>query len=143
MKFGQLINGYLKLAKFPIEHDGRTYYSSDPDVMLSLGYKEVVYTTAPTSETGVYKPTWTETDTQIVQEWIFEAYTEEQLAERYKKLTVKYIREKYSTNQEFAILREYMTYGETYKEAFDEYSNYVESCKERAHAEIYADETTN
>lgn len=64
-------------------------------------------------------------------------HTEDQLKEQYKNLTVQYIREKYSANQEFAVIREYVAYGEPYKEAFDEYSNYVESCKERAHAAVY------
>lgn len=138
MKFGQLVNGRVKYAKFPIVCGGRTYYTSDPELMLSFGYKEVVQSIPPTSKSGVYKLKWVETDTQIVQEWEFEAYTEEQLKEQYKKLTVQYIREKYSTNQEFAILREYMTYGEAYKEAFNEYNSYVESCKAKAHAEVYA-----
>ena len=137
MKFGHLDNGKVVYAQSPIVNEGRIYYTSDPEIMLTLGYKEVVYTSKPTATGGKYTPTWTETDTQIIQEWEFEAYTEDQLKEQYKKLTVQYIREKYSTNQEFAILREYMTYGETCKEAFDEYSNYVESCKERARAEVY------
>lgn len=138
MKFGHLVNGRVVIAKLPIEYEGRTYFTSDPEVMLSIGEKEVIYSTAPTSDSGIYTPVWTETETQLIQKWEFTTYTEEQLKEQYKERTVEYIREKYSVNQEFAILREYMTFGESCKEAFDEYSNYVESCKARAHAEIYA-----
>lgn len=137
MKFGHLVNGRVVIAKLPIEYEGRTYFTSDPEVMLSLGEKEVIYSTAPASDSGIYTPVWTESDTQIIQEWVFEAYTEEQLKEQYKKLTVHYIREKYSTNQEFAILREYMVDQEANKEAFEEYSAHVEACKVRAHEEIY------
>ena len=137
MKFGHLVNGRVVIAKLPIEYEGRTYFTSDPEVMLSIGEKEVIYSTAPTSDSGIYTPVWTETETQLIQKWEFTTYTEEQLKEQYKERTVEYIREKYSVNQEFAILREYMTFGETCKEAFDEYSNYVESCKTRAYEEIY------
>lgn len=139
MKFGHLLNGKVVLAKSPIVYEGRTYFTADPAVMLSLGEKEVVYTAAPAADKGKYKSVWRETDTQLIQEWEFAEYTEEQLKELYKKRTVQYIREKYSINQEFAILREYMTFGESCKEVFDEYSNFVESCKARAYAEIYPD----
>lgn len=138
MKFGHLVNGKLIATKIPIVHDNRTYFTSDPDLLLTLGEKEVIYTPSPdATNKGRYQCVWKETDKQIIQEWEFVAYPEYQLKEQYKKLTVQYIREKYSTNQEFAILREYMTYGEAYKEAFNEYNSYVESCKERAYAEIY------
>jgi hypothetical protein len=136
MKFGQLIDGKIKYAQSPIEYGGRTYFTSDPKVMLSLGYKEIVDTITPTSENGIYKPQWVETDTQIIQKWLFEEYTEEQLKEQYKELTVRYIRKKYSSNQEFAILREYMS-DSTNKNAFEEYNLYVESCKAKAYADIY------
>lgn len=141
MKFGKLIDGKVVYAQLPIEYEGRTIFTTDSEVMLSLGYKKVKNASMFASEKGVYKSVWTETDTQIVQTWVLEPYTEEQLKERYKKKTVQYIREKYNTNQEFAILREYMTYGDACKEAFDEYSNYVEECKTKAHAEIYAQDS--
>lgn len=143
MKFGKLIDGKVAYAQLPIEHDDQAIFTSDPEVMLSLGYKRIINSKVSASERGVYKSVWTETDTQIVQTWVLEPYTEEQLKERYRKRTVQYIREKYSTNQEFAILREYMTYGEDCKEAFDEYNNYVEECKTKARAEIYAQSCTD
>lgn len=139
MKFGHLVNGKLIATKMPIIHDNRTYFTNDPDLLLTLGEKEVVYSSMPTATNkGRYQCVWKETDKQIIQEWEFVAYPEYQLKDLYKKITVQYIREKYSSNQEFAILREYMAYGETCKEAFDEYSQYVESCKAKAYAEVYA-----
>ena len=143
MKFGKLVDGKIRFAKFPLEHDGKTYIMANEETMFSFGYKEVINVPVPTkTDKGIYKSIFTETDTRIVQSWEFVSYTEEQLKEKYKKQTIRHIREKYSVNQEFAILREYMTYGEEYKEAFDEYSVYVESCKAKAHAEVYGDETS-
>lgn len=43
----------------------------------------------------------------------------------YENLVVKKIREKYSVNQELAIIRQ----KDTKPEEFAEYSNYVEQCK--------------
>jgi hypothetical protein len=143
MKFGHLVNGKLVSAKMPIVKDNKTYYTNDPELLFTLGEKEVVATSMPPlSDDGLYKSVWKETDKQIIQEWEFEAYPESILKDKYKALTVKYIREKYSQNQEFAILREYMVDQEANKAAFEEYSNYVEACKVRAHQEIYNTEVS-
>ena len=144
MKFGHLEKGKLVVAKMPIVKDNKTYFTSDPEVLLTLGEKEVVYSQAPeATNKGRYQSTWKETDTQIIQEWEYIAYPDYQLKDIYKRQTVKYIREKYSSNQEFAILREYMVDQETNKEAFEEYSAHVEACKVRAHEEIYGTDETS
>lgn len=52
----------------------------------------------------------------------------------YEQLVEKYIREKYSVSQEFALLRQ----REEKPEEFQEYYDYAESCKTRAKSEIEA-----
>ena len=52
------------------------------------------------------------------------------LQTQYESLVVTYIREKYSMNEELAILRKHIA-GIDSKE-FKEYNNYVEDCKKRA-----------
>lgn len=68
--------------------------------------------------------------------WDFEEVSPEQLEEErreslrpeYEKLVDKYIREKYSMSDEFAIQRQ----RDTKPEAFDEYFSYCEECKRKA-----------
>ena len=67
-------------------------------------------------------PSWSETGTQIVREWTFVPYTDEELHKMYQQTVVKYIREKYTVNDENEILREYLAYGESKKADFDEYN---------------------
>lgn len=144
MKFGHLSNGKIVTVKLPIMHDNKAYYTSDPELLLTLGEKEIVYTPAPeASNKGRYECFWNETDRQIIREWVFVAYTENDLKQIYKKQAVKYIREKYNTSQEFALLREYLIDPDTNKEAFEEYNTYVESCKAKAYAEVYGKEENN
>lgn len=66
-------------------------------------------------------------------------FTAEQKQVKYEMLVEKYIREKYSPNDENKVVREYladMTNVEK-KAQFDDYNAYVESCKTRAKNEIY------
>lgn len=55
------------------------------------------------------------------------------LETQYKQRIVELIREKYSGDDEFAILRQ----RDTKTEEFNEYNEYVEECKRIAHNEIY------
>lgn len=52
--------------------------------------------------------------------------------EAYKNLVVKYIREKYSTNDEIAIMRQAATKPSEY----EEYYKFVEDCKVKAKQEL-------
>jgi hypothetical protein len=63
---------------------------------------------------------------------IYIAYTEEQIKEQYEELIVSKIRQKYSLNQELAILRQRDTKPTEYQEYFD----YVEQCKIEAKSEV-------
>lgn len=131
VKFGHLVDGRLVIPKLPIRHNDMDYFTSDPEIMLTLGQKEVVYNARPeTSDKGVYISKFKETDTQLVQGWTFVPYTEEQLRTKYKNKSVKHIRENYSVNDEIKILREYLAYPNSTeaKAAFDAYNAYVEEC---------------
>lgn len=55
--------------------------------------------------------------------------------EQYKNRIVELIREKYSVDDELAILRQ----KDSKVEEFNEYNTYAENCKELAHNEIYGD----
>ena len=55
---------------------------------------------------------------------------------QYKQRIVELIREKYSGDDEFAILRQ----RDTKVEEFNEYNAFVESVKEKAYNEIYGEE---
>ncbi len=68
--------------------------------------------------------------------------TEEELTAKYDALTVSKIREQYSADDEYKVLREVLAYpdDEDKQAAFAAYNEYVESCKAAAHAEVYEDE---
>ena len=55
--------------------------------------------------------------------------------ERYKDRIISLIRERYSTDDEIAILRQ----RDSKVEEFNEYNQFVESCKAIAHNEIYGE----
>lgn len=65
--------------------------------------------------------------------------TEEQKQAAYDALSVKYIHEKYSYDEENKIMREYLSdmNNVAYKTEFDAYNAYVQECKQRAYKEIY------
>lgn len=73
-------------------------------------------------------------------------FTEEQLAEmqeqakayQYENMIVAKIRQRYSVNQELAILRQ----RDTKPDEFAEYNEYVEQCKAEAKSEVLNDNNT-
>ena len=107
----------------------------------------------------IFEETIEEETTEIVEETIeeeksrtyltcdlvanFIQLTEEQVAEKKKKayenLCQQYIREKYSATDENKVVREYLAdmYNYEKQAQFNDYNNYVESCKIRAKEEIY------
>lgn len=62
--------------------------------------------------------------------------TKEQLHINYESLCVKLIREKYSADDEYKVLREYLADMSNSTE-FDTYNNYVKDCKLRAMEQIF------
>lgn len=49
--------------------DGRTITNPKPETLRNAGYKEIKYTPCPTESGFYFVPHWTETETEIVQEW--------------------------------------------------------------------------
>lgn len=65
--------------------------------------------------------------------------TEEEKKVKYEELTMKYIHEKYTYDDENKIMREYISdrENEEYKRAFENYNSYVITCKAKAKEEVY------
>ena len=138
--FGHLVNGELVIPKLPIRYNNKDYFTQNPETLLSIGQKEIIYTAEPEiTAKGHYTPTYTETDTQIFQHWTFIPYTEEQLQKEYEIRTKKYIHELYSNDDENKILREYLAYPDNAntKEKFFSYNATIEECKQKAYMEVY------
>lgn len=49
--------------------DGRTVSNPNGDTLRQAGYKPVTETPMPSEDGFFFTPRWTETDTEIVQEW--------------------------------------------------------------------------
>ena len=76
--YGKLISGILYIAPNPIMHEGQWWGNPPDSVYETEGYKPVVYTEAPTVETGyIAVPGWTETESEIVQTWTVEEEPDE------------------------------------------------------------------
>lgn len=67
----KLQNGFLRSAPKTIVLDGRTINNPYPEELEQLGYKPVVYVDMPTDapDGKHYESGWSETDTDIRQEW--------------------------------------------------------------------------
>lgn len=68
--------------------------------------------------------------------------TEEEIRSQYESLTVRYIREKYSQDDENKVIREYLSdmANTDFKSTFEMYNTYVIACKQRAQEEAYGGE---
>lgn len=71
MRYAKLINNSPVYAPNPIKHNGYWIGNPKPEMLLSLGYKPVVFTEPPDpiSETGWWVDTWTEDEEKITQGW--------------------------------------------------------------------------
>ena len=66
--FGKLSDGVLQNAPYPLCEDGRKIFTSDKDVYLSHGWKEIVPSPCP-DDGKEYTLAFEETDTQIRYIW--------------------------------------------------------------------------
>lgn len=140
MKYGHLnANGdKLVYAKYPVRVGNTDYFLPSAEIMLSAGEKEIIDNVKPEDTyKGKYIMSFEENDTQIIKKWTFTPFTDEEKERIYDKLSVSYIRKKYTADDENKIMREYLAYGDVKKEAFDIYNSYVEECKATARAEVY------
>lgn len=63
--------------------------------------------------------------------------SDEEKKARYEELSVQYIREQYSVDDEAQAIREYLANATNAAANFTAYNTYVESCKAKAHLEAY------
>lgn len=91
---------------------------------------------ATADELGIISEIKADVENRIIE---VVAPTEEVLRLQYEALTVQYIREQYSQDDENKVIREYLSdlTNETYKAAFDNYNTYVRACKLHAHGDVY------
>lgn len=69
MKYGKLENNRIIYAKLPLKINGKDVFTTDAEIFLSQGYKEIVNTT-PEQREGYYPVgRWEETELQIIREW--------------------------------------------------------------------------
>ena len=104
-------NGFIKeLKNISVVKDGRRYYNVSEAMAFADGWE--VYT-PPTIRESV----------------------EVSIEEQYKNRIVELIREKYSVDDELAILRQ----RDSKIDEFNAYNSFVEECKQQARREIYGE----
>lgn len=81
------------------------------------------------SEVMLFEDGWSVYTPPAVEE------VEESKEERYKQHIITLIRERYSVDDEIAILRQ----RDTKVEEFEEYNTFVENCKKEAHDMVYSE----
>lgn len=112
----------LTLELAPDEKDGIVGFNNNPFLCISAGYLPVKYTQ------GEGVPVYSVENNVIVQSWVTID------TEAYAVRVVQLIREKYSENEELAVLRKGLA-GIDMK-AFKEYNEYCEMCKKVAKNEM-------
>lgn len=65
--YGHLENGKLVKMRFPIKYQGEDYFTLDPNILLAVGEKEIVY--AKRKPNNPCRSRWIETKTQLIQIW--------------------------------------------------------------------------
>lgn len=69
--YAKLISGTLRSAPKKVTYNGKTIFNPPEEVLLDMGYLSVTYTDMPTDapEGQHYESSWSQTGTEIVQEW--------------------------------------------------------------------------
>lgn len=141
-QYGKLENGKIIYLQQPFLMNDQLWFTNNPEIILQAGYKEIIQDDKPINcAYRKYNCKYIEHDTQIIQTWepSTDNDAEENLAQSYKIATVRNIRKKYSQNDEFKILREYLlnpTDAEI-KNAFNNYNSFVEESKRKALESVY------
>lgn len=126
MQYAKLENGYLIPALGEVRQDGMVIMNPGPEILVPMGYKSVEYTERPeiTTPGNELREVYTDNGDRIIVTW--EEYTPEPALEpSYEDQVVALIRERYSADDELAILRQ----RDTKPEEFEQYFNYCEECK--------------
>ena len=69
--YGKLIDGQLEYPPAEFHENGMSIVGFTEEFILSHGYKKIITSDVP-DETKLYKPAYTETDTNIIQSWVAE-----------------------------------------------------------------------
>ena len=125
-----LENGNLKIAPNQLQIGDNTIINPTDEQLLSAGYKEFVPTQPSTPKWYNSIVSYTETDTQILQEWKYE----KQPAPDYKQLVVSRIQEKYDFNDEISLLA--ASKLDPTDADYIAWRNYVQQCKNAANTDI-------
>lgn len=145
MKFGHLNEqGELMFASQPLELNGSLVFTDDPEVMLQAGEKQIIDLDQPTDGNlyaGYYGIKYYETNTEILRGWEYIEYDDTIKHENYERLVNKTIREKYTSTDEYKVLREYLAHPteEVYKYNFEIYNQFVEDTKVKCYKEVYGE----
>lgn len=69
--YAKLINGTLRSAPKKVDYNGKTIFNPTEEILLDMGYLSVTYTDMPADapEGQHYESSWSQTGTEIVQEW--------------------------------------------------------------------------
>lgn len=126
MQYAKLENGYLISAPGEVRQGGMVIMNPGPDILGPMGYKPVEYTERPevTTTGNEFREVYTDEGDRITVTW--DEYTPEPVPElTYEQQVVALIREKYTSDDETALLRQ----RDTKPEEFEEYFAYCEECK--------------
>lgn len=69
--FAKLSEGALRWAPNPIKINNTWIGNPTPEILITQGYKQVILSNPPEpiTETGWWDMVWTETETEILQDW--------------------------------------------------------------------------
>ena len=126
MQYAKLENGYLIPAPGEVRQGGMVIMNPGPEILSPMGSKPGEYAERPeiTTPGNDLREVYTESGDRITVTW--EEYTPEPAQEpSYEDQVVALIRERYSADDELAILRQ----RDTKPEEFEQYFHYCEECK--------------
>lgn len=126
MQYAKLENGYLIPAPGEVRQGGMIVMNPGPEILGQMGYKPVEYAERPEVSTpgNELREVYTDNGACITVTW--EEFSPEPAPEpSYEEQVVALIRERYSSDDELAILRQ----RDSKPEEFEQYFNYCEECK--------------
>lgn len=126
MQYAKLENGQLIHAPGEVRQDGMVIMNPGAEILGPMGYKPLSYTDRPEILTpgNELREVYTDNGDRITVTWE-ELTPEPEPAPSYEEQVVSMIRERYSADDELALLRQ----RDTKPEEFEQYFNYCEKCK--------------
>lgn len=126
MQYAKILDGQLIPAPGKVRQGGMVIMNPGAEILGPMGYKPLSYTERPEISTpgNELRETYTDNGDRITVTW--EEFTPEPAPElSYEEQVVSMIRERYSADDELALLRQ----RDTKPEEFEQYFNYCEECK--------------